>query len=271
MEDQGRKMICLEVLDQAGQVRGMAEDEDQAIMVFEGVYAEGDRIRLSVPQADCHYVVRVDDAVDEALVYMTRRELVFEIPFGEMKRSWSPRSFTGERHYLTCRRAEGYEIRAYRNLAENVLDQHGDRGCFPHASANVETRGEAVVAARNAIDGIVADRSHGDWPYGSWGINRRPDAEFTLEFGRPVDIDKIVLYTRADFPHDNWWVQARLAFSDGSEEQISLEKGGKAQPFLIQRKEITWIKLSDLIPSSAPSPFPALTQIQVYGVESKDQ
>ena len=271
MEDQGRKMICLEVLDQAGQVRGMAEDEDQAIMVFEGVYAEGDRIRLSVPQADCHYVVRVDDAVDEALVYMTRRELVFEIPFGEMKRSWSPRSFTGERHYLTCRRAEGYEIRAYRNLAENVLDQHGDRGGFPHASTNVETRGEAVFAARNAIDGIVADRSHGDWPYGSWGINRRPDAEFTLEFGRPVDIDKIVLYTRADFPHDNWWVQARLAFSDGSEEQISLEKGGKAQPFLIQRKEITWIKLSDLIPSSAPSPFPALTQIQVYGVESKDQ
>ena len=29
MEDQGRKMICLEVLDQAGQVRGMAEDEDR--------------------------------------------------------------------------------------------------------------------------------------------------------------------------------------------------------------------------------------------------
>ena len=129
-------MICLEIIDQAGQLRAAAADEDQVIMVFEGVYVEGDQIRLSVPQTDCHYVVRVDDAVDEALVYMTRRELLFEIPFGEKKRSWSPKTFMGERHYLTCRRAEGYEIGAYRNLAENVIDQHGDRGCFPHASAN---------------------------------------------------------------------------------------------------------------------------------------
>ncbi len=271
MEDKGNKMICLEIIDQAGQLRAAAADEDQVIMVFEGVYVEGDQIRLSVPQTDCHYVVRVDDAVDEALVYMTRRELLFEIPFGEKKRSWSPKTFMGERHYLTCRRAEGYEIGAYRNLAENVIDQHGDRGCFPHASANVETRGEAVFAARNAIDGVLADRSHGDWPYGSWGINRRLDAEFMLEFGRPVDIDKIVLYTRADFPHDNWWVQARLIFSDGSWEALMLEKGGKAQTFLIERKTVTWIKLTDLIQSSDPSPFPALTQIQVYGMESADR
>lgn len=41
-----------------------------------------------------------------------------------------------------------------RNLAKNVMDQHGETNCYPHASANVETRGEAVFAARNAIDGV---------------------------------------------------------------------------------------------------------------------
>ena len=92
------------------------------------------------------------------------------------------------------------------------------RGSFPHASANVETRGESVFAARNAIDGVTANRSHGSWPYESWGINKRQDAEMLLEFGCPVDCDRVVLWTRADFPHDNWWIQARLTFSDGSVE-----------------------------------------------------
>ena len=42
--------------------------------------------------------------------------------------------------------------------------------------ANVETRGEAVFAARNAIDGIYENDAHGIWPYQSWGINRDPNA-----------------------------------------------------------------------------------------------
>lgn len=60
-----------------------------------------------------------------------------------------------------------------------------------------------MFAARNAIDGVVANDSHGRWPYESWGINMQDDAELTLDFGRAVDFDRIVLYTRADFPHDN--------------------------------------------------------------------
>ena len=72
--------------------------------------------------------------------------------------------------------------------------------------------GEAVFAARNAIDGVTANLSHGKWPYESWGINQQDDAQMTLDFGRPVDIDKIVLYTRADFPHDNWWESVTFTF-----------------------------------------------------------
>lgn len=64
----------------------------------------------------------------------------------------------------------------------------------------------------NAIDGVTENRSHGEWPYASWGINRQDDAKIRLDFGRPVEVDTIVLYTRADFPHDNWWVDGRITF-----------------------------------------------------------
>lgn len=88
----------------------------------------------------------------------------------------------------------------------------------------METRGESVFAARNAIDGVCENRSHGEWPYESWGINMQDDAEMTVEFGQEVVTDRIVLYTRADFPHDNWWTQVTLTFSDGTDIKWKLEK-----------------------------------------------
>ena len=38
----------------------------------------------------------------------------------------------------------------------NVYDNHDNCNSYPHASANVETRGEAVSLQRNAIDGVKA-------------------------------------------------------------------------------------------------------------------
>lgn len=266
-QQEQQEYISIEIRDESGRVKAGEKDTGLAVLAFEGIYEKGDKIAVRVPQSGCHYVIRVDDTMDEALVYMTRREWVYEIPFEEKKEAHNPKSFTGERHYLSCRMARDYEINGYRNLAKNVVDQHGEQGCFPHASANVETRGEAVFAARNAIDGVVCNRSHGAWPYGSWGINRRQDAEILLEFGRPVDFDRIVLWTRADFPHDSWWVQASLIFSDGSEAVIQMDKSRKPHEFFLEKRNITWIKLTRLIQAEDPSPFPALTQIEVYGWE----
>ena len=82
-----------------------------------------------------------------------------------------------------------------------------------------------------------------------------------------VDIDCLVLWTRADFPHDSWWVQAGLIFSDGFEAVIRMEKSRKPHEFSIEKKKITWLKLVNLIQAEDPSPFPALTQIEVYGTE----
>lgn len=260
--------VSIAVRDLMGSIRAEAQGEDQAVLVFQGEYKNGDTIHLSVERSDSFYVVRIDDGLDESLVYLTRPYMFYTIPFDEKRVSYNPKAFTGDIHYLMIRRAEGFEVQNYRNLAKNTMDQPGDQGCFPHAFANVETRGEAVFAARNAIDGIIANTSHGKWPYGSWGINMQDDAEFTLAFGRPVDFDRIVLCTRADFPHDNWWVRATLSFSDGSSEEIKLEKSSKPQIFSIERKNITWLKLEKLIKANDPSPFPALTQIAVYGKEA---
>lgn len=110
----------------------------------------------------------------------------------------------GELHLLTLKKCPDYLTKNYRNLALNVWDQHGLTTCYPHATANVETRGEAVFAAQNAIDGVTVNKSHGEWPYASWGINMQDDAQITIDFGRTVVIDRLVMYTRADFPHDNW-------------------------------------------------------------------
>ena len=258
----------IRVVNQEGVLKAEGCSENQVILAWKGEYEEGDKIIFHVGEVNRFYVIRLDDTMDESYVYVTKEEVVFDIPFEEKKKSYNPKSFTGERHYLTMRRAENREIELYKNLARNPMDQHGDTGCYPHASANVETRGESVFAARNAIDGILANDSHGRWPYESWGINMQDDAQMTLEFGRPVDFDQIVLYLRADFPHDNWWERVTFNFSDGTREIVSLEKSSKPHVLSIERKGITWLKFGELIKADDPSPFPALTQIEVYGVES---
>ena len=244
--------------------------DDMAILAWDGEYRHGDVIEFSGLIPGRFYMVRVDAVMDEAYTFIDTDRVIYTVPFYEKKCSYNPLAFFGNRHYVSIRYAMEHEIKAYKNLAKNTFDQHDVIGVYPHATANVETRGESVFAARNAIDGVIATRGHGEWPYESWGINRRDDAEIKLDFGREVDIDRICIYTRADFPHDNWWISGRLSFSDGSFENISLDKKiDEAQVFDIVKKKIRYLTLSDLVRSDDPSPFPALSQIEVYGTESR--
>lgn len=243
-----------------------ASGENELYMVYHGEYKAGDRIVLEAEKN--HFaVVQLDDAMGEELIFLKEGSISYEIPFNEKRVCYSPKCFLGERHLLTVRDAAEEEISAYRNLARNRYDQHGDTGCYPHAAANVETRGEAVFAARNAIDGIKANDCHGEWPYGSWGINRNPEAVIRVDFGRQVLADKLVIYLRADFPHDNWWKQITVRFSDGTVMSRPLIKTGRAQTIELGEKRMEWIQLEQLIQSEEPSPFPALTQLEVYGRE----
>lgn len=261
-------VLALKVLDQNGKTICVSRGEDYVSLVCTAEYQEGDRIVLETSQKGMHVMLQLDDGMGSSLVYITDH-VSYQIPFGEKRISYSPKAFYGNRYYLYARAARQEEIAAYRNLALNVYDQHGDTHCYPHAFANVETRGESVFAARNAIDGVCENRSHGEWPYESWGINMRDDAEMTLEFGRRVEADRIVLYTRSDFPHDNWWRQVTLSFSDGTQIEWDLEKSSLPYVLDFAKKEISWVKLCRLIKADDPSPFPALSQIEVYGREKE--
>jgi len=257
-------MFTLKVLDAKENVLKEENGLERVDLVYENTYNPGDKIVLISDKYPVDIVLMVDDALGASVNLLTG-DFTYEIPFEEKKTSYSPKTFSGDRHYMYARKAYDFEVNQYKNLSLNVNDQHGDTHLYPHASANVETRGEAVFAARNAIDGVCENRSHGNWPYESWGINRRDDAAMKVDFGRTVKTDKIVLYTRADFPHDNWWVSVTFSFSDGSKVTKELEKSYAPHVIEFTEKHVTWVEISELIKADDPSPFPALTQMEVYG------
>lgn len=259
--------LGIKIIDKYGNIKAEKINTDEVRVGFKGSYEEGDKIIFTTSKKNSYLCAQVDDAMGEAFVYVTENEIVYKIPFGEKRVSYSPKVFYGDKHLLSLRVAKKEEVESYKNLALNFIDKQEIKGVYPHASANVETRGEAVFAARNAINGNCENRSHGSWPYESWGIGMRDDACFRLDFGRSIKIDKIVIYTRSDFPHDNWWTNVTFRFSDGSEIKWDLEKSDRAHILEFEEKTIEWVTFSDLIKADDPSLFPALSQIEVYGYE----
>ena len=244
----------------------VSRGKDEVNRVYTSAYEEGDIIILEIEEGNHFVWLQWDDALGESLVYLTGN-VTYRIPFASKRINLSPKAFSGKKHLLRARIARDYEIVNYRNLSQNVCDQHNIENIYPHAIANVETRNESVFAAQNAIDGVTVSNCHGEWPYESWGINRQEDAKIRIEFGREVLVDRVVIYLRTDFPHDNWWEQVTLRFSDGSEERCTLRKLEGPQEMVFKQKEVSWIEMCEMKKSDDSSPFPALTQIQVFGNE----
>lgn len=235
--------------------------------MYRAEYGQGDSIVVEGEATEMHVVVWFDAAMPPALVYLKGGSYAFAVPFQQRRLAYPPHSFSGAVHRIAVRAARDHEITARRNLAFNPYDDHGNKTLFPHGRANVETRGETVFAARNAIDGEKATDGHGVWPHTSWGINRDPEATLTIEFGRPVRIDEAVFYLRADFPHDAWWERASLTLSYGDTITVPFSKSGTAQSFALEGRATEWVRLHSLMKADDPSPFPALTQIEFWGTE----
>ncbi|MDR2901014.1 MAG: carbohydrate-binding protein [Treponema sp.] len=261
-------MLTLKIENTDGQTLAQANGNDAVTLVYDREYQQGDKIVLTSGSENYFLVVRLEDTMLPAIVFLSgsRHEMI--IPFGEKRVCYSPKSFTGAMHLLSARRATRQEIQSYKNMALNPYDCHENAVLFPHSYANVETRGESVFASRNAMDGITANAGHGPWPYQSWGINRNPDAEMRIDFGRPVLIDKAVLTTRADFPHDSYWVSGTLEFSDKSSITFPLTKTELPQTIEFAPRVVTWAVLKKLIKADDESPFPALSQIEIWGTET---
>ncbi|MDC7239571.1 MAG: carbohydrate-binding protein [Spirochaetales bacterium] len=258
--------LKLRIENAASETLMTSEPGDETWMLYEPAYAEGDSIVLESDETECFAWIQLDDAMPPALVYIKEREFRLPVPMGEGKASYSPRAFSGSCHLIHARTVPAPEDR--HNLSFNPYDTHGAPSLFPHASANVETRNESVFAARNAIDGSVANSFHGEWPHTSWGINQNPEACLKIEFGRKVIAEEAVVYLRADFPHDAWWTSGCLSFSDGSSVTLEFKKTGAAQKTCFPPRLVEWVTLDNLIKADDPSPFPALTQLEIHGRES---
>ncbi|WP_040535577.1 hypothetical protein [Schleiferilactobacillus shenzhenensis] len=238
----------------------------EAYLSYPHQYAAGDQLVVTVSKAPAYVWVQMDAALKPALLYLAAKQWAFTIPFNT-EREWPypDGAFLGRNHYAWARLATAAEISSERNWAENSHDQHAASGAFPHVTANAETRNEPAFYARNAIDGMVANEKHGNYPFQSWGIDNRDDAELALDFGRSVTVDHLALVLRADYPHDSYWTQVTAAFSDGSQETLSLEKTAAPQAFPITPRTVTGLRLIHLIKDQDSSTFPALTELAVWG------
>lgn len=257
--------LTLRVTDRTGMVVSEATGNDETWLVHSPEYQEGDVLGLETDVPCRFVVVQFDDAMKPALCFL--KDIGFQLPIpGDAARpGYSPRAFSGREHYVHARAASPEEISQFRNLALNPYDWNGNASLFPHATASVETRNEAGFAARNAIDGEKANSSHGAWPFTSWGINRDPMASLTLDFGHRVLVDRIVVYLRADFPHDSWWTSAKVTFSEGKTEPLSFVKTPAGQVTHFPGRLTEGLRLHSLVKADDESPFPALTQIEVHG------
>jgi hypothetical protein len=251
-----------------GRVKASAKGTNAAELVFGGIYEEGDMITVKSTVFPLPLCMRFDPAVPAAMVWLAASRLEFPVPLGEEHDAYPPGSFAAGEKRLSVSLAAADIWARYRNLSENPIDRRGPSTYYPHCTATAETRGESVFAARNTIDGVVEPFGHGAWPYQSWGENEDPDAEIMIEFGRSVRIDRIYIVLRADFPHDSYWKEARLFFSNGTSIGLHLKKTGDVQEFMFSKRNTRWVKLANLVKNDDASPFPALTQWAVYGEEA---
>lgn len=270
--------ITLQLLDQEGQVKTGLFSYDETVKPFKttgddlaviGIkkmaWQAGDKIQVDIDQANQYLWVQLDETIAPTLIYLSQRQWIYTI--APDKRQLDT-AFASQRHCIMVRKASTADVNAYRNLAFNPHDQVADTGAYPHASSNVAEETNPTFIAQNAIDGKLANISHGSYPYGSWGIHERADAALTIDFGRPVEINMVKLLVRSDHlerPHDGYWNQGTLEFSDGSQQVVAMNDSDTFQTVRFAPKVTSTLVLKDLIPAEESARFKALTQIEAYG------
>lgn len=155
-----------------------------------------------------------------------------------------------------------------RNLACNPLAPLvANESVFPSVTASSETRGEGVFAARNAIDGYEGNKGHGGYPNQSWGPEQEEGPWLAVDFGRMVKVDRVDLFLRADFPHDESWKHAVLV-ADGKEvASVDLKHEAEVQTVKFPAVECRKLELRQL--EWRDKGWCALTEMRVWGADVK--
>lgn len=287
--------LSIEHVDKNGNTTAAASGKNEAVLISNG-YCEGDKLVFK-SGSEKYIKIKIHDTVKEAIIFISNGEFTFPIPEGQALRGFQSDIFRGEQT-VTAAVASDTEIKQYRNLCLNPLDYRladevvdpdapewsnpneskailkGEVKAFPHVYANRVTRNEGCFYARNAIDGMTLSNGHGDYPYHSWGGAVHEDLTLAVYFGRPVKVDKLVLFLRADYSindegkeHDTYWHTARIELSDGFDTEINPKKSDIGQEFDLGEHTTEWLKLSRLDPlqHDKSQNFAALTQIELWG------
>ena len=235
---------------------------------FHGEYEPGDKFRIEL--CDGAFVkLKLDPTLAESIVYVPDGTFEFAVPFDrERQACYAPGAFDGDDHRIVVSEPTDAEIYADRLISLNSHDRHNVPKYYPHAVANFVTREDPCFFERNAIDGVIDNSNHGFFPYHSWGGGLREDLEYELHFGTDVEVSSVVLFLRADFPHDTYWKECDVEFSDGTKvhaDLIGTADGQKVdfEPKTTEMVKLTGFKQQRLEDGSLS--FAALTQIEVYG------
>jgi len=232
---------------------------------YEGEYREGDKIVIKKRDTD-FLSISLDETLQEGIIYVPSSSIEFEIPFGNLLQGYDEKAFSGSSHHIRVREPEENELYAVRNISLNSHDRRGQKKYFPHAYANLVTREDVCFFERNAIDGICDNEGHGAYPYHSWAGGAREDLEYYIDFGREVEVEKLVFYLRADFPHDTYWKNIDIEFSDGTKVTADFEGTKEGQEVVLPEKIKTkTVHLTNFKQVSFPLSWAALSQVEVYG------
>ena len=232
---------------------------------YESEYSAGDKIYISAN--NCYFFkIQLDSALKETVVYAPSGSFEYRIPIEVLERIYEEGAFAGTEHRIRVSEATDEEAYGERNISLNPYDLQGQKRCYPHAYANYVTRGEPCFFERNAIDGVLENKGHGNFPYHSWAGGARDDLEYYVDFGTEVEVEKLVFYLRADFPHDTYWKNIDIEFSDGEIVTANFEGVADGQEVVLKEKKITrTIHLTNFIQAVFPLSWAALSQIEVYG------
>jgi len=234
---------------------------------YNGEYEEGDGWCI---EADSHFVkMKLDETMLCSIVYLPDKTFEFKIPFDrERLYCYAPDAFSGGSHRIVCSEPSDDEIYGEREISLNPHDRHDVDGYFPHAWANSVTNEHPSLFERNAIDGVIRNERHGKYPHHSWGGGAREDLEFEVRFGMEAEVSRVTIFIRADFPHDTYWKEADIEFSDGTVKHIELVKTMDGQSFEFEPVKTDRIRLCGFKQQRLEDgslSFAALSQIQVYG------
>ncbi len=233
-------------------------------VVYNDLYKEGDTAYIT---CDTDFVaVSFDESQKQSVVYVPDHDFLYPMPMGAAIVAYDGESWSRAEHRIVIKPIEDEEAFSLRNIALNSVDFTANQKTFPHASANFVTRGDPVFEAKNAIDGVCDNSSHGQYPYHSWAAGAREDMIYTVDFGCEVEVEKVIFYLRADFPHDTYWKSLNVEFSDRTKAHAEFEMTADGQELILaESKKTTSITLIDFKQVSEPLSWAALSQIEVIG------